>query len=152
MIILREKQFAKDGKPAGGSEGGEVFTKEQLEKKTKEAYQNGKNDAFKEVEAKAESAKKRARRKAKFKEYTGLDDVEAWANKKKEAGKQWLKGHKSLVRKGFKYGAIGVVATGIGVGGYKIGKNIYQKKKAEKKSEDIRKKVRGYDSSKKKNS
>ena len=145
MIILRQAEFAKNNKGGGGDDV-KKYTQKQMEDAGKQSYDRGRRDAYREFRKRSEKAKKRAKTVKNIEEYTGLDDLKKWAKKKEEGLKTKIKENKQGIRKGFKYGAIGV-ATGAAVyGGYKVGKKIYQNQKDKKKSERIRKKVRGYDS------
>lgn len=146
MIILRQLEFAKPDNNRGGGDNAKQYTEDQMKKASKDAYNNGRNDAFKEVQKRSEKAKKRAKVAKNIEEYTGIDDLKKWAKKKQDNVKASMKKNKQTIKKGFKYGAAGVLIGGAAYGGYKIGKKVYQNQKDKRKSERVRRKVRGYDS------
>lgn len=158
MIILRQKEFTEENKgksfESGKKEKGAFLTHEELSKTKKESFEKGKEAGAREarekfeeeLENRAAKKAKRAKRIKQIDEYTGLGDLKAWARKKGEGAKNFIKTHKKAVKTGTKVGAGLVAASGLTYGGVKAVK----KYKDKKKSEDIRKKVRGYDTTKKK--
>lgn len=174
MIILRQKEFGdndqqkqqqKQQQQQKQKRPQEEITPEKLKKEKDVSFNAGVEQGRKEAneaaqrasEERAEIEKKakeksaqRAERLRQVEEYTGLDDLKKWGKKKKDAGKEFIKSHKKEIRTGFKIGVPVVLASGLTYGGIKAYKHYKNKSDAEKKSEDIRKKVRGYDNKEKK--
>lgn len=149
MILLREKQFTDDPQklPKDMNE-----YRQELKKRGDSSYKAGVQEGInKERERIAEEAKGKSKEALKKKlrtieEYTGIDSLKNWFEDKKDSAGRWARKNKEGIRKGFKYGAGGVLVAGGGVAAYKG----YKHYKSKKKSEDLRKKVRGYDNPKKK--
>ena len=146
MIILRQLEFAKPDNNRGGGDDVKKYTEGQMKKASKDAYNKGREDVYKEVQKRSEKARKRAKVAKNIEEYTGIDDLKKWAKKKQDNVKATMKKNKQTIKKGFKYGAAAVLIGGAAYGGYKIGKKVYQNQKDKRKSERVRRKVRGYDS------
>ena len=151
MILLRQKEFREDELKLPKNE--QEF-REALKKERDKGFNAGKEKGAQEESARIfDEAKERAARKAKrakrieqIDEYTGLGKVKKWVRGKKEGAKNYIKTHPKQIKTGVGIALGTAAASGLAYGGAKI----YKKHQDKKKSEEIRKKVRGYDTDKKK--
>jgi len=150
MIILRQKEFDDKLKlPKNEQE-----FRDALKKERDKGFNAGKEKGALEENARIfDEAKERAARKAKrakrieqIDEYTGLGKVKKWVRGKKKSAKNYIKTHPKQIKTGVGIALGTAAASGLAYGGVKL----YKKHQDKKKSEDIRKKVRGYDTNTKK--